>query len=78
MNKSSLIASTLTILFVLGIVVYRLLWVGLVPQDSTGRQNYLRAGTLALFDQRNDVTTPASKSPQSQNSRFRTCSETQA
>jgi len=28
MNKSSLIASALTFLFVLGLVVYRLLWAG--------------------------------------------------
>jgi hypothetical protein len=36
MNKSSLIASTVTILFVLGIVVYRLLWAASQVASSAG------------------------------------------
>jgi hypothetical protein len=58
MNKSFLIASTVTILVVLGIVVYRPLWAALqvvVRQASVGCQNYLRAGDPGFCE---NVTTP--------------------
>ena len=39
MDKSQMIASALTILFVLGVVIYRLLWAGsqLAAADGLGR-----------------------------------------
>ncbi len=36
MNKSALIASALTILFTLGLVVYRLLWAGSQVASAAG------------------------------------------
>ena len=68
MNKSSLIASTLTILFVLGIVVYRLLWVASQVASSAGLgrlPKLPKSWPRWFFDECNDVTTAASKSPQS-------------
>jgi hypothetical protein len=60
MNKSALIASILTVLFVLGLVVYRLLWAAssVAGAAGLGRLPKLpKSWRCWLFDEHND--TPA-------------------
>jgi hypothetical protein len=57
MNKSSLSASTVTILFVLGIVVYRLLWAASQVASSAGLgrlPKLPKSWRRWLFDERNE------------------------
>jgi hypothetical protein len=61
MNKSSLIASTVTILFVLGIVVYRLFWAASQVASSAGLGRLPKLPEKWrrwLFDERNDRNDP--------------------
>jgi hypothetical protein len=60
MNKSSLIASAVTVLFVLGIVVYRLFWAAaqVASLAGLGRLPKLsRSWRRWLFDERHDTST---------------------
>jgi hypothetical protein len=59
MDKSSLIASTLTVLFVLGLVVYRLLWAasGVASAAGLGRLPKLpKSWRRWLFDEHEDAS----------------------
>lgn len=59
MNKSALIASALTVLFVLGLVVYRLLWAAssVASAAGLGRVPKLpKSWRRGLFDEHNDTS----------------------
>jgi hypothetical protein len=59
MNKSSLIASALTFLFVLGLVIYRLPWAGSQLTAAVGLGRFPKAPkTLRrlLFGEHNDTS----------------------